>query len=63
MPFSLRSPTVFSAMRAASEVARASYWGRCPYCQETTPWQVNALRGEYRCAGCGRSPLGDPADD
>ena len=59
MAFRLRFPTVFSSLIAAAEAARASYWGECPHCQETTPWHVNALRGEYRCTACGRSALGD----
>ena len=61
MTFRLRFPTVFSSLIAAAEAARPSYWGRCPHCDETTPWQVNTLRGEYRCTACGRSALGDEA--
>ena len=57
MTFRLRFPTLFSSIRAASEVARASYWGHCPHCDATTPWVVNTLRGEYRCASCRRSTL------
>ena len=57
MTFRLRFPTLFSSIRAASDVARASYWGHCPHCDTTTPWAVNALRGEYRCTTCRQSTL------
>ena len=56
MSFRLRFPTLFTSFAAAAEVARPTYWGR--YCEQTTPWQVNALRGRYRCTACGRSALG-----
>lgn len=59
MAFRLRFPTLFSSLRVVAEITRPAYWGRCPHCDETTPWQVHALRGEYRCATCGRSALGD----
>ena len=58
MSFRLRFPTLFTSFAAAAEVARPTYWGRCPHCEQTTPWQVNALRGRYRCTACGRSALG-----
>ena len=57
MTFRLRFPTLFSGLFAAAQIRHAAYWGACPHCDRTTPWHVNALRGEYRCAACGRSPL------
>lgn len=53
----LSFPNIFAALRAVSGVSRALYWGDCPHCERPTPWQTNALRGEYRCTRCGRSPL------
>ncbi|MEM8557772.1 MAG: hypothetical protein AAGG50_08100 [Bacteroidota bacterium] len=44
----------------ASKLPPASahtHFHTCPRCERTTPWQVNALRGEYRCLRCGENPL------
>ena len=62
MPFRLRLPTLFDGLRAAAHLQRPAYWGSCPHCDQTTPWAVNALRGEYRCTSCGESPLTPPHD-
>ncbi|MEM1054240.1 MAG: hypothetical protein AAGI52_01840 [Bacteroidota bacterium] len=53
----LSFPTIFAALRSVAGVSRAVYWGDCPHCGRPTPWQTNALRGEYRCSRCERSPL------
>ena len=60
--FRLRFPTLFEGLFAAAHIRHAAYWGTCPRCDETTPWSVNALRGEYRCAACGESPLTPPSE-
>ena len=62
MAFRLRLPTLFDGLFAAARLTHTSYWGSCPHCERTTPWAVNALRGEYRCSECGESPLTPPRD-
>ena len=59
MTFRLRLPTLFDGLFAAAQIRHANYWGPCPHCEHTTPWHTNAVRGEYRCTECGRSPLGE----
>ena len=61
MAFTLRFPTVFSALGAIGAAARPTYWGTCARCDRPTAWFTNALRGEYRCTACGRSTLEEPA--
>lgn len=63
MSFRLRLPTLFDGLAAAAHVRHAAYWGTCSRCLRTTPWHVNALRGEYRCTACGHSPLAPAADE
>ena len=46
-------PTLFAALRSLSGVSRYIYWGNCSRCERSTPWETNALRGEYRCMECG----------
>ncbi|MEO1632629.1 MAG: hypothetical protein AAFU38_17810, partial [Bacteroidota bacterium] len=60
LPFHLMGSWLADLSGKLPALTTSEHWHQCPYCEATTPWRVNALRGEYRCLRCGENPLDGP---
>lgn len=60
LPFHLMGSWLADLTGKLPALTHTAPWHACPHCEATTPWRVNALRGEYRCLRCGENPLDGP---